>query len=145
MSFRCGTLKHFGVGTRGHHPTIARRSDAVCDLRASGSYRSRRIPQTVRPPVRRGRGVPLRFEDFSLPSSYSNRCYRRVVSCFRCCWFSLPLAWFGFGWFFFPSHVRKREPQYPNGGGRIFCEGDHSRFACETFSKLFRLRKRVSV
>lgn len=105
-----------GIGARRHQPTVARRSDAVYDLRAI-----RFVPFETHTPndstawsVGRAAGFRCDFEDFSLPSSY--RCYRRVVSCFKMLFVfpSVGLVWI---WMVFPSRTRKREPREPPLGG----------------------------
>lgn len=128
-------FKHFGVGARGHHPTTARRSDAVYDLPgASGSYRSSSTPQTIRPPGPPGGpgGSVAILKTFLFLRRIANRCYRRVVSCFRCCLFfpSVGMVWIWMVVFFLPC-AQEGTPETPDGGGRIFCEGDHSRFVWE--------------
>lgn len=106
-----------GVGARGHHPTTARRSDAVCDLRASAGFVpfETRTPQTNRPPGPKGgrRGSVAILKTFLFLRRIANRCYRRVVSCFRCCFVfpSVGLVWI---WMvFFPPLRARGNPDSP--------------------------------
>lgn len=150
MSFRCGTLKHFGGRCSRSSPDDS--SQIGCCLRSACICRfvpfETRTTQTNRPPGPKGgrRGSVAILKTFLFLRRIANRCYRRVVSCLRCCFVfpSVGLVWI---WMVFslPCAQEGTPIGPPLGGGRIFCEGDHSRFAWKTFSKVVRLRKTVFV
>lgn len=93
------------------HPQIG---CCLRSARVSGSYITRRNTPNDSTPCPSGVGFRYGFEDFSLPSSYINRCYRRVVSCLDVVCF--PFRWLGLDLDgFFPPVPARGNPETPPG------------------------------